>query len=148
MKIDPALAEVHCLAIDTAPIIYFVEKHPRYDVVVAEFFRRIDEGRLKAVTSVITLTEVLVHPLRMGRVDLKERYLTLLSASDNFSLLPIEIWVAEQAADLRARFNLRTPDAIQLAVAISAGCDAFLTNDKRLRAVSLLNVIVLDDIVV
>jgi predicted nucleic acid-binding protein len=51
--------------------------------------------------------------------------------------------VAERAADLRARYNVRTPDAIQLATALEAGCDAFLTNDLALRRVAELRVLVL-----
>ena len=40
--------------------------------------------------------------------------------------------MAAQAAALRARHGLRTPDAIHCATAIHAGCDAFLTNDAKL----------------
>ncbi len=73
-EIDEALAGIRQLAIDTAPIIYFIQQHPRYDNVVTDIFRRIDQGDLKAVTSVITLTEVLVHPIQAGRSDLHQAY--------------------------------------------------------------------------
>jgi predicted nucleic acid-binding protein len=48
--------------------------------------------------------------------------------------------------DLRARYPVRTPDALQIAAALSNGCQAFLTNDKRLKPVSELKILVLDDI--
>jgi predicted nucleic acid-binding protein len=41
-----------------------------------------------------------------------------------------------QAASLRARYGLRTPDALQISVALAAGCSAFLTNDARLQRVT------------
>jgi predicted nucleic acid-binding protein len=41
---------------------------------------------------------------------------------------------------------LRTPDAILIATAIMAGCDAFLTNDKRLKQVTEIKVLVLEDL--
>lgn len=54
--------------------------------------------------------------------------------------------LAEQAADLRARYNLRTPDAVQIATAIDTGCDAFLTNDIALKRVTEICVIVLSEL--
>lgn len=48
--------------LDTAPIIYFVEKHPDYGAAVDAVFELIDEGRISAVVSPVTLAECLVHP--------------------------------------------------------------------------------------
>ncbi len=70
MKLDDALAGIDSLGFDTAPIIYFVEAHPHYDTLVTEVFRRVAAGALQGVTSVITLTEVLVHPFRHGNQHL------------------------------------------------------------------------------
>jgi predicted nucleic acid-binding protein len=39
-------------------------------------------------------------------------------------------------AQLCAATSIRTPDAIQLAVAVTAGCTDFITNDRRLPAVA------------
>ncbi len=66
MKLDAALSGVSRMAFDTAPIIYFVEKHPRYDVLVTSIFERVARGEIEGVTSVISLTEVLVHPIQQG----------------------------------------------------------------------------------
>jgi predicted nucleic acid-binding protein len=54
--------------------------------------------------------------------------------------------VAESAAELRARYNLSLTDALQMAAALAAGCDAFLTNDTALKRVTELRVLVLDDL--
>ncbi len=43
-ELDAVLAGIHQLAIDTAPIIYFIQQHPRYDRIVTDIFRRIDQG--------------------------------------------------------------------------------------------------------
>jgi hypothetical protein len=66
MRLEAALAGVSRLAFDTAPMIYFVEAHPRYDALMTSIFERIARGEIKGVTSVITLTEVLVRPAQMG----------------------------------------------------------------------------------
>ncbi len=144
--VETALASVTHLGLDTAPIIYFVEAHPQYDTVVTEIFQRIDRKSVVGVTSVITLTEVLTQPLRHQAADLHQQYRDLLMNSENFALVPIGPVIAEQAAALRARYNLRTPDALQIATAVSAGCQAFVTNDRQLQRVTELSIIILDDL--
>ncbi|MCL4809319.1 MAG: hypothetical protein KJ062_16255, partial [Thermoanaerobaculia bacterium] len=52
------------VGIDTAPFIYFIEEHPVFVRVLDDLFGRIDSSKLTAVTSGITLLEVLVLPLR------------------------------------------------------------------------------------
>ena len=115
MKINSALATVAQLGLDTPPIIYFIEAHATYDALVTNIFQRIAAGSLQGLTSVITLTEVLVHPLRQANMVLQQAYRRILMRSPNFHTLPVNIVIAESAADLRARYNLRTPDAIQIA---------------------------------
>jgi predicted nucleic acid-binding protein len=145
-KLDDALAGVTRLGFDTAPIIYFVEAHPTYDALVTEIFQRVDDGTLTGVTSVISLCEVLIHPLRRGDAHLEQEYHNLLVGAANFQTLLINVDIAERAADLRARYNLRTPDALQIAAALDAGCQAFLTNDAALKRVTELQVLVLDEL--
>ena len=94
----------------------------------------------------VTLTEVLTQPKQKGNTTVEQEYRDLLLYSRNFKLLPIEADIAERAADLRARYHLRTPDALQIAAALIAGCQAFLTNDPPLKRVIELRVLVLDDL--
>ena len=144
--LDDALAGVTAMGFDTAPIIYLIEANPKYDALVTEIFRRIDQGVLTGFTSVITLTEVLIQPLQQNQPRLQEEYRNLLLDSANFHTLPIDAEVAGQAAGLRAQYGLRTPDAIQLALAKTATCQAFLTNDKALKRVMDVNVLVIDEL--
>jgi predicted nucleic acid-binding protein len=146
IKLDDALSGIRLLGLDTAPVIYFVEAHPHYDARVTAVFQRISDGVLQASTSVITLSEVLVQPLLQGQAVLAQQYRDLLLHSANFQMLPIDAPLAEQAADLRARYRLRTPDALQIAAALATGCQAFLINDIALRRVTELRVLVLDDL--
>jgi hypothetical protein len=60
-KLDQALAGVTRLGFDTSPVIYFIEANARYDALVTEIFRRVSTGISEGITSVITLTEVLIH---------------------------------------------------------------------------------------
>jgi len=110
-----------------------------------DIVRRIDEGTIKGYGSVITLTEVLVLPRRNGETALENEYRDLLQNSRNFELVPIDAGIADRASELRSRHNLKTPDALQIAAALSVGCEAFLTNDKKLRHIGDLKMIILDD---
>lgn len=145
MRLDEALQGVVKLALDTPPVIYFVKTHAQYDALVTEVFQRINEGWIIGVTSVITVTEVLVLPLKQGNTALASEYWDLLTNSANMQLISIDPETAKVAADLRARYNLRTPEALQLAAAIRAGCEAFLTNDATLKKVTELKVLVLSE---
>lgn len=74
IKIDDALSRVVRLGLDTAPVIYFIfiEANPRYDELVTEIFQRVSHGALTGVTSVITLSEVLVQPMRRQNLPLQQ----------------------------------------------------------------------------
>ena len=126
--------------LDTAPIIYHVEGKEPYAQELAILFAAIDAGEIKAQTSVLTLVEVLVLPLRMKEFELAKTYQELLSGSENLLLIPADAGIAVKAAELRALSGIKTPDALQLASAILAGADFFLTNDKQLQRVTEIEV--------
>jgi predicted nucleic acid-binding protein len=146
-QIDNTLHGITRLFVDTAPLIYLIEQHPVYLPIVREVVRRIDEGVVEAYSSVITLTEVLTQPIRLGRSDLAAKYRHILSEARHFELTPIDVAIAEMAAEVRARYNLRTPDALQVAAASALQCEAMLTNDSSLKRVTELKIILLDDLV-
>jgi predicted nucleic acid-binding protein len=102
---------------------------------VKPFFEAAVRGDFRIVTSFITLVEVLVHPLREGRPELAEEYRNVLLQSAEITAIPLDQGIAEEAANLRARHDLRTPDAIQLATALRSRASWFLTNDANLAAV-------------
>jgi predicted nucleic acid-binding protein len=134
------------VGLDTAPLIYFIEENPAYLPFVRPFFEAIDQGEFRVVTSVLTLTEVLVHPLRHGNRQLAEQYRRILLHANQVLTVPISETIAEEAAQLRGTHGLRTPDAIQLATAIRSGASSFLTNDSRFPTLDPLKVFVLNQL--
>jgi predicted nucleic acid-binding protein len=146
ITLDLALHDVTRLGFDTSPVIYFVEANPRYDALVTETFQRVADGRLAGITTTVTLLEVLVVPLRQKNVRLQAEYRDLLLHSDNFMTLNITSGIAEIAADLRARYGLKTPDALQIGCAMDSGCEAFLCNDLTLKRITELRVLILDEL--
>jgi len=133
------------LFIDTSPFIYFIEGHSEYGKLVRPVFRMVDTGRIEAITSTITLLEVLVRPLKTGNKILAERYREILLNSKGLSTFAIGHEAAEKAANLRAKYSLRTPDALQVSVGQLYGAEKFLTNDQRLKGLKEIEVVTLDD---
>jgi predicted nucleic acid-binding protein len=146
MKISDALIGVKRLYLDTAPLVYYVEENPIYVERMDAVIKAVENTPIQAVSSAITLTEVLSHPIRLGHTRYEKAYRDILLHSGGFELLPVTVEIADLAAALRARYNLRTPDALHIATAIVTRCDAFLTNDKRLRQANEIRVLTLDEL--
>lgn len=146
MKLASALTSVTRLGFDTAPSIYFVKANQRYDALVTDVFQRVEDREFFGITTTVSLLEVLVVPLRQGNGRLQQEYRDLLLHSGNFQTLDITPEIAERAADLRARYGLKTPDALQIGAALKSGCEAFLCNDLSLKRVTELRVLVLDEL--
>ncbi|HMB98403.1 MAG TPA: PIN domain-containing protein [Balneolaceae bacterium] len=121
------------MCIDTAPFIYYMERHKTYGAIVKPIFKEIEKGNIQAITTNITLLEVLVQPYRFGDEKLAQRYRDILLNSEGLTTLTITHEITENAAKLRAKYLIRTPDAIQIATAVITNADAFLTNDEALK---------------
>jgi len=133
------------ICIDTAPFIYFIEKNSKYLGLLRPFFAEINAGKIDALTSTITLLEVLVLPFKTKNESLAERYRDILLYAEGLTTFEIFHEVSELSAKLRAKYSIRTPDAIQIAVGIIYGADTFLTNDSGLKKVKDIRVVILED---
>jgi len=133
------------ICIDTAPFIYFIEKNPKYLGLLRPFFAEINAGKIDALTSTITLLEVLVLPFKTKNESLAEKYRDILLYAEGLTTFEIFHEVSELSSKLRAKHLIRTPDAIQIAVGIIYGADAFLTNDSSLKKVNDIRVVILED---
>jgi len=145
VTIAERFASVRKVFIDSAPIIYLVEKHPQYFDPSETVFGLIQLGHLTGVTSPITLAECLVIPYRQHQPSLRDLFTHSLTDGKNISFASIGRKTALDAAAFRAQYNLTLTDAFQLASALEANCDAFLTNDRTFRRVKDLDIILLDD---
>lgn len=145
-RLELALTGVEQLGIDSAPLIYYIENHPSYASAVQKVIERAEAGQIRLATSVLTLTEVLSQPLEKQAPGIAEAYRAVLLESPELSLLPVDLAIAERAAQLRAIYRLKTADALQIATALQSGCEAFLTNDLELRRVREISVLCLRDL--
>ena len=135
------------VGVDTAVFIYFIEEQPQFLPLIEPLFEAADEGRLELITSTLTLLEVLAVPYRAGNRLLAERYEALLTRSRGIRLVDITRDQLRAAAQLRSVTGVKTPDALQMVAALTAGCTTFVTNDRRLPAVPGLRVLQLSSYV-
>lgn len=131
--------------IDTSVVIYTVEGNPDYYSLLQPLWLKFQTGELEIISSELILMETLVVPLRNANNALIANYEQLLLSSE-MRLLPISQTILRQAATLRATTNLKTPDAVHAATALSINCTQFITNDKGFRNVSGLPVVVLSEV--
>ncbi|MGO9837276.1 MAG: type II toxin-antitoxin system VapC family toxin [Polyangiaceae bacterium] len=141
MTLAGPLAGARLIALDTSAFIYLIEGHPTFFAAVEPIFQAVDAGTVQAVTSVLTLLEVLVKPLEANALALADDFRAAVSASAALRVIDFDRSVAEHAAGIRAAYGYRTPDAIHLATAQLAGADAFVTNDGKLHAFSGVTVV-------
>lgn len=133
--------------VDANTVIYSVEHIAPYFVLLAPLWATMGAVSFDVVSSELTLLEVLVRPLRTGNTRLEREFRRVLSSTADIRLVPITQKILEDAAQLRATTNLKTPDAIHAATALREGCALFVTNDVAFRHVSGLPVVVLRDLV-
>lgn len=135
------------IGIDTMIFIYHFEDHPQYSHITERIFDAIEHGKYKAVTSVITLIEILVKAKRDGNLTAAKDYKDLLLTFPNLKIFDLDLKISDVASDLRARYAIKTPDAIQIATAVCGGSKSFITNDESLKKVEEVRVLLLDEIV-
>jgi predicted nucleic acid-binding protein len=126
------------VAVDSAPLIYFLEDHRTLAPRFAPLFEAEAAGDIEIAVSAIAVAEVLAGPLKAGNEALASRYRRALEA---WQIVPVDAELATMAARLRAAYGLRLPDAIHAATAISAGCEALVTHDRDFARLKGLRVI-------
>ena len=133
--------------LDTNIWIYALEGFPDFAQELATLFQAIDQGQLTAVTSELSLSEVLVKPIQNGNAAQQNIYKQAISSTSILQVVPVQRDVLIEAARLRATVNLKLPDAIHAATAIATQCSTFVTNDHRFQIVSGFQTVLLSQVI-
>lgn len=132
--------------IDTSPFIYLIENNPQFADKARKFIMDAVINNEELITSVITLMEFGVMPQKRGRQDLILKFEDFLKIM-NISIEDIGQNMARKAFQLRAKYDfLKSMDALQISVALEKNCDQFLTNDKKLKKVSELQIVIIEEL--
>ena len=133
--------------IDTSIWIYHLEQHAQLASAAGRIIENLEDGKFRGIASELTLLELTVRPLQLGRQDVADDYEVLLGYFPNLELEPISRDILLEAAALRARQRLRTPDAIQIATGLRAGATLAVTNDEAWRKIPLIETLILEDLI-
>jgi predicted nucleic acid-binding protein len=131
--------------LDSAILIYTVEVNLTFWKTLEVLWRKFAEGEISLISSELIITEVLVKPLKSQNQQLIDSYNRLLFDS-GIELIPITRSLLISATNLRAKHNLKTPDAIHAATSIDLNFNRFLTNDKGFNNIPRLPTLILSQI--
>jgi predicted nucleic acid-binding protein len=135
------------IALDTSIFIYQTEPNPKYLAYTDPIFRWLEQPGSAAITSTITMTELLVLPYREGDEQRANDFYGLLSTYPNLDWIAPNLVIADLAARIRALHRLRTPDALQAATAVHTQSTGLITNDPVFQHVEGFETMVLDELV-
>ena len=133
------------IGLDTMVFIYHFEENQIYSPLTFSIFESLEKGNFNAITSILTLLEILVKPKRENNLILTERYKILLETFPNLQVKTLDENIADIASSLRANYNINTPDAIQVATSLEAQADIFITNDTSLKKITEIKVLLLSE---
>lgn len=123
-----------------------MEENPRYLELVNPIFVWLEGSKGQAVTSTITLLELLVQPYKLSDIDRVNRFYALLSTYPNLEWIAPTLEIADRAAQIRAEYGLRTPDAVQAATALACEATGFISNDTAFQRLTGLDVTILEEL--
>jgi len=129
------------VTVDSAPIIYFLEDHPRLAARFAPVFDAAARGELSVFVSTITVSEVMAGPFKARNDILAGQYHQAFRGSRNWEIVPVTEEIAILAARIRAVRGLRLPDAIQVATAVATGSFGLVTHDIDFSKVQEIKII-------
>ena len=132
------------IALDTSIFIYQLEGNARYLALTDSVFSWVERAGHEAVTSTITMTELLVPSYRDNDEHKVDAFYGLLSTYPNLQWIAPDLEAADLAAKLRASYRLRTPDALQAATALRAHATGLITNDPIFSRIEGLEAAILD----
>lgn len=120
------------VGIDTNCFLYVLSDHPRFFQPAKTVFATLEEKNIPLATSVITLIALLYFAEKRGGKKVLIDYQDAVINFPNLDLVSVNVEIAQKAAQLRVKYKITTPDAIQLATAIISNCSFFISNDKTL----------------
>lgn len=132
---------------DVNPIIYFIEQNTQFAETVTPIFEMIGEGSILAFTSELSLTEILIKPIRDNLNQVIQAHKELLLDTELFTLISPNQDTFLVAAELGGKSSMRTPDAIHMACAIESKCKYFITNDKGIKSTGGVTVVQIMELV-
>ena len=143
-SVESLVAAHQRIGLDADVLIYLVDAVQPWAPRAAVVVDAIEQGLVRASMSALAHAEVLVGPARDGDAARFERTAAEIRDLD-IEIVPVTAGLAEDAAWIRGQGSGHLVDAIHIATA-RATATAFVTNDRRIRSTTGLEVFHLADL--
>lgn len=137
------IKDLKLIALDSNIFIYNLEQNRRWVRYTDIIFQSLISKRLKAVTSIVSLIEMLSFPTTD---KLEKQLIEDFYETPGLRIFEIDQKISVEAARIRRKYKFRLPDSIQLATAKLGKAKAFISNDKRLKNFKELKIILLNQV--
>lgn len=141
--LDAFLRRNRRIGLDSNLLIYFLEADPVFHPLCRRVFDAIESGRNQAICSTLSLLETLVQPYRQEDDAMANQFYGLLTTYPHLNWIALSAEIADRAAQIRARYRLKTPDAIVVATALHAQASGFIGNDLAFERIEEMDVLTL-----
>ncbi len=118
--------------------IYLFEDDVRFIYKVLPILKRAESGKSALITSIISVAETLSPAKYLVDKITPTKVQRFFRETQGLTVYPVDWDIALEAARLRQKYRfLKTPDALQLGTALVHHAEVFLTNDVKLKKLSL-----------
>lgn len=93
----------------------------------------VDEGKLQAVVSVISIAELCTGYYSARDERGKRELIMHLLSSKGYTIINLDLGLADKAGRIRAETGLRLPDAIMVASGLARGASYIVTHDEEFK---------------
>lgn len=138
------LVQANKIGLDVNIILYYLHQDRAFGKQSLRLLTA-TKGKIKVISALV-YTEAFVYVFEDDDESLVKKQLKALESIPRLQIIDPTKQICLTAAQLRAAYKLKTPDAIHIATAIDSGCDVFITNDDNLKKVQEITVLTLRDI--
>ena len=118
--------------IDTNVFLNIIYKERVLSERSSVFLRKVHAGKLQAITSSVTLLEIILDMVGSGFSEITEVAVASIEDLHNLEVVPLDHTMTKLAADHVTKEKLTIHDAYHLATATSRKARAFVTRDEEL----------------
>ncbi|HET7700509.1 MAG TPA: PIN domain-containing protein [Candidatus Limnocylindria bacterium] len=129
MALERAIPRGEAVLLDTSSLAAYLGSEPTSAIAAFLIDEYVRSGRNRAVVSAVSVTELLVRPIRGGHHDVGRSILEFLRTFANLDIVPVDLTVATIAAALRARDGMKVPDALIAASGLDRSAAVAISDD-------------------
>ena len=137
------ISDLKTVALDSNLFIYHFEGNDEFAPYTKKIFAKMAIGRLKAVTSIVSLLEILSLPAPPSAIARLEN---AFMETPSLEIVDVDKEIVSYAVKVRRNYGFRLPDCIHLATAKLHKVQVFISNDSQLKRFEGVRVFMLKEL--